>query len=42
MNLFSGENNLLVNELDKFPAGMYSVIIKTDKEAVVERFFIMN
>ena len=42
ISLITGENNLVINELDKFPSGMYSAVIKTDTESVIERFFIMN
>ena len=42
ISLVAGENSFLVNELDKFPAGMYSAIINTEKESVIARFFIMN
>ena len=42
ISLISGENDILLNELDKFPAGMYSAVIKTDTESVAERFFILN
>lgn len=42
IGLAAGENNLMVNDLNKFSPGMYSAIIKTDTDAVAERFFILN
>lgn len=42
ISLVSGENSFLVNDLDKLPGGMYTAMITTDSETVMERFFIMN
>jgi hypothetical protein len=38
----AGMSKIFIDDLDKFPSGMYTVFIKTDKESVGEKFFIVN